>query len=549
MNPLPTHSDARLARLETWLADAEDEHCEFKEWRTKADFEELGRYCCALANEGGGRMLLGVSDRRPRHVVATSAVPQPEDTRRALMQKLPLNIQVEEYAHPNGRVVVFHVPPRPIGIPMMWDGRYWARRADSLVAMAQADLQLIFAESGRDFSAEVCAGARLEHLDPTAVAEFRQRWARKSGNDALLKLPDAQLLRDSELLLGDDGVTYAALALLGSREALGQFLAQAEIVFEYRSSPASGPAQERLELRRGFLAIQDELWRAIAKRNDLQHYQEGLFILDIPTFDERGVREALLNAVCHRNYQLAGSVFVRQYPSALVIESPGGLPHGVTPANILDRQSPRNRRIAEALARCGLVERSGQGMDLMFERSLRQGKQRPDLTGTDANQVVLTLNGQVQDLRFARYLEQLLGEHQRSLGTHDFVLLDLVHREQPIPDDLKPRLAELRELGAVESIGRGRGTRYLLARRFYATAGRSATHTRRKGLDRAQNKELLVNHLRQAGTSGCPISELEQVLPAVSRKLVQRLLSELRDAGRVELLGEKRAARWRVRQL
>jgi len=101
-------------------------------------------------------------------------------------------------------------------------------------------------------------------------------------------------------------------------------------------------------------------------RNDRQHYQEGLFVFDIPTFNERVVREALLNAVSHRNYQMSGSVFVRQYKERLVIESPGGFPAGVTLENILDRQSPRNRRIAEILAKCGLVERSGQGMNLIY---------------------------------------------------------------------------------------------------------------------------------------------------------------------------------------
>ena len=86
----------------------------------------------------------------------------------------------------------------------------------------------------------------------------------------------------------------------------------------------------------------------------------------IPTFNESVVREAILNAVSHRNYQLAGSVFIRQFPDRLVIESPGGLPNGISLDNILDRQIPRNRRIAEILALCGLVERSGQGRYIHF---------------------------------------------------------------------------------------------------------------------------------------------------------------------------------------
>ena len=129
----------------------------------------------------------------------------------------------------------------------------------------------------------------------------------------------------------------------------------------------------------GFFACYDRIWELVNLRNDKQHYQEGFFVFDIFTFNERVVREAILNAVSHRNYQFGGSIFVRQYRDRLVVESPGGLPFGITLDNILDRQLPRNRRIAEILSLCGMVERSGQGMNLMFELSVQEAKPLPDL--------------------------------------------------------------------------------------------------------------------------------------------------------------------------
>ena len=101
--------------------------------------------------------------------------------------------------------------------------------------------------------------------------------------------------------------------------------------------------------------------------------------MDLPTFAEVPVREALLNAVAHRDYRLGGSIFVRQFSKRLEVISPGGLPPGITPENIIDQQNPRNRRLAEALARCGLIERSGQGLNLMVESAVRQGKPCPAL--------------------------------------------------------------------------------------------------------------------------------------------------------------------------
>lgn len=536
-----------LAALHSWLASQEGEQLEFKEARNAFSEDELAKYCCALANEGGGKLVLGVSDHRPRRVVGTTAFPQIEAVRRKLMEQLPLRIEIEEIPHPDGRVLAFHIPQRPLGNPLRWKGVYWSRQADALVPMAEDRLRAIFSETGRDFSSEICCDARIEDLDEQAIHEFRRRWIQKSNNNRLEGLATDQLLRDAELLF-PEGLTFAALILLGEPHALSRFLPQAEVIFEYRSSEAAGPAAQRIEYRRGFFSFHEDLWGQINLRNDIQHYQEGLFIFDVPTFAERSVREAVLNAVCHRDYQLGGSVFVRQYPRRLVIESPGGFPVGINPDNILDRQAPRNRRIAEALARCGLVERSGQGMNLMFEESIRQGKLRPEFTGTDAYQVVLTLHGQVRDLRFVRFFEDVNRQLQASFDVHDFLLIDLVHREEPIPDQLRGRLRRLIELGVVESIGRGRGTRYLLARRFYSTTGQACVYTRRKGLDREQNKAILLKHIRSRAPQGCAMAELQQVLPALNRVMIKRLLNELKREGKIGLESKKRWSRWFARE-
>jgi len=538
-----TVGDTRIADLQAWLGAQEGEHFEFKEARRSFEFDELTKYCCALANEGGGRVLLGVSDQRPRRVVGSAAFQQPERTRLGLIDRLHLDVKVLEILHPDGRVLVFEVPGRPIGVPIQWDGRYWSRRGDSLIPLTPAQLRATFAESGHDFSADTCPTARLEDLDPAAIEDFRLRWMEKSRNPGLASLSQEQLLRDAELL-SDQGLTYAAVILFGTRPALGRLLAQAEVIFEYRSSETSGPAQERKEYRQGFFTFYDALWDDIAKRNDLQHYQDGLFVKEIPTFDERAVREALLNAVSHRDYQLAGSAFVRQFPRRLVMESPGGLPWGITPENILNRQSPRNRRLAEAFARCGLVDRAGQGVNLMFERSIRQGKQQPDFTDTDAFQVVLTLHGEVGDPRFVQFLEKVGQETLESFTTQDFLVMDLLHREQSVPEELRSRLPRLRDLGIIESVGQGRGTRYLLSRRFYSFLGERGAYTRRRGLDRAHNKELLLRHIRDSGAAGCPISELEQVLPALSRGNIGRLLQGLRKDGHISPVGKLRWTRW-----
>lgn len=141
-------------------------------------------------------------------------------------------------------------------------------------------LRGIFDEACPDFSAEICPNATQADLEPEAVAQFRSRWWRHSRNDSLQERSQDRLLRDAELVT-EGGITYAAMILLGTHVALGKHLAQAEIVFEYRSSEAPGPASQREEFREGFFLLYDRLWDLVNLRNDKQHYQDGLFMRDI----------------------------------------------------------------------------------------------------------------------------------------------------------------------------------------------------------------------------------------------------------------------------
>lgn len=114
----------------------------------------------------------------------------------------------------------------------------------------------------------------------------------------------------------------------------------------------------------------------------MPHSQQGLFVLDVPTFNECAVREAVMNAVRHRDFRHGGSLSVRQYPRRIEIVCPGGFPAGITKDNLSSKQNPRNRRIAEVLAKCGLVERAGQGFDFIYQERIRHSKPLPDVSRT-----------------------------------------------------------------------------------------------------------------------------------------------------------------------
>lgn len=532
--------------LHTLLKSRENSRLEFKEARNNYDSEKLRKYCCAFANEGGGRFILGVTDKVPRSIVGSQAFSNLEKIKSDLILRLSLRIEVDEVYEDGHRVVIFTIPSRPIGVPIQYDGTYWMRRGEELVPMTPDMLKRIFDEEVPDFSAQVCSSAKLEDLDFEAVNHFREAWIRKSGNNALRNISVEQVLRDVEVVT-DKGITYAALILFGTHKALGEHLAQAEVIFEYRSSDATGPAQQRIEYRQGFFAFYDELWDKINLRNDNQHFQSGLYVFDIPTFNEKAIREVILNAVSHRDYKAAGSIWVKQFPRRITITSPGGFPPGITPKNMLWKQQPRNRRVAEVFAKCGLVERAGQGADRIFEESIRQAKPLPDFSHTDEHEVVLTLDGQVQDEEFLRFLEKIEKDQLALFNAVDFLVLDYVHREKSIPIDppeLRIRLGYLIDLGVVESIGRGKTAKYMLCQKYYIHIGKSGVYTRKIGLDRETNKALLLKHIRTNAKEGASLSDLCQVLPSLSRRQVQNLLKELKAGRRIQSEGKTKASLW-----
>jgi ATP-dependent DNA helicase RecG len=417
------------------------------------------------------------------------------------------------------------------------------RAGESLVAMTKDMLKRIFAETDPDFSEQICKGATIDHLDPEAIEKLRTLWLRKSGNEALIHLSVSQLLLDAELV-NPEGITYAALILLGKNQALRLFLPQGEVVFEYRFNEEPGPAHQRIEFTKGFLLYYDELWQTINLRNDKQHFQEGFVVLNVPTFNEKVVREAVLNAVAHRDYRSAGSVFIRQFPRNIEIQSPGGFPDGITPENILWKQHPRNRRIAEIFLKCGLVERSGQGANLIFKETICQGKSLPNFDHTDATQVFLSLPGDIQDPNFLRFLEKIGQERLRSFSIEDFLILDLIQREKIVPSKWQSNVKHLIEAGILEKYGRGRGVRYLFSRRYYSFIGKSGAYTRKLGLDRETNKELLLKHIVAYKHIGSRLQELMQVLPMLSKDQVQKLVKELKLQGLIFNKGTTRSALW-----
>jgi len=185
-------------------------------------------------------------------------------------------------------------------------------------------------------------------------------------------------------------------------------------------------------------------------------------------------------------------------------------------------------------------------LNLMMESAVRQGKPLPSFAGTAAHEVRLTLEGGVRNPAFVRFMERLGEETLRSFSTLDYLALERLHQGKELGTALKDRVPGLIAAGAIESIGRGKNTRYILSEALYASLGAKGTHTRQRGLDRETNKALLIKHLSKQGGTGAPLAELRQVLPSLPESAVRELLRELRAEEKLTLKGERRWARWHL---
>lgn len=532
--------------ISTLLTAPENEHCEFKSAQQGFGEEKLREYVCALANEGGGILVLGITDKIPRKVVGTNAFRNIPEIKQKLFERFRFRIEIEEKsAEGQKRVLIFHVPSLTLDMPVSVDGRFLMRVGESLQPMSADQMRRFFDKRVSDFSALICPEATLEDLEERAVAFFRDACIRKSGNERYRALTVEQFLADTELLV-DGGVTYAALILFGTHSALGKFLSCSEVCYEFRSDNQTGAAQKRQDFRKGFFGYFEELQQLIDQRNANQHYREGLFIFNFKTFNELSIREALLNAVCHRDYRSCGSIFIRHYNDRIVFSNPGGLLSGITLENILWNHAPRNRRLAESFGRCGLVERSGQGMNAIFENCIKECKELPDFTNTDESQFWITLHGTIKNPEFLPIIEKISNEKRYSFSTEDFLTIQQVFDHSPVPDRLLSYANRLKDVGILETTPRKGKDHWVLSRKMYSAVGKSGQYTRRKGLDASYNKELLYKHIQESGTEGAALRELQEVLGFLARGTVQSLLRQLRNDGRIEMRGKTSNARWFV---
>lgn len=485
-------------------------------------------YVVALANAGGGHLVMGMEDKLPHNVVGTrqneNALGQLEnDIYKAL--QIPVDAY-ELYDEKNLRVVVVSVPRHPVGKALKYEDVALWRSGEELIPMPDKVMFSILQETDPDYSQAICDGVTINDLDKEAIAILKEKYARKQNNPTFTSLSDYQALSDLRLISGNK-VTNAAVLLVGKAEIIEKYFPQAKVQLEFRNIEGQERFDKRLSFLSPFYILIDQLWKAINDRNGSLPVQEGAYMFDIPFFNEEVIREVINNAFAHRDYRLQSEIVIKQFPTKLTVVSPGGFPLGVTLDNILTVSStPRNRLLADVLALTGIVERSGQGMDVIFRLTLSEGKQMPDYNKTDDYQVVAILSARVKDPGFCLFInsiQQELPENQKLSVFDILTFCDIKDGLQPKDKEIAKKLLSM---GYLEKRGKTSAIRYILPRRYYELTNNLVEYSGLTDWDDQQVLAVLLPFLTKygkakksdiAGVIGSHMSETQL------RRVIERL--------------------------
>nr|WP_236651167.1 RNA-binding domain-containing protein [Aquabacterium fontiphilum] len=391
-----------------------------------------------------------------------------------------------------------------------------------------------------DVSAQVVAGATLDDLDSLERARLRQFILRHNGDQALLELDDEQL--DNALgLTARSGIvrqpTLTGLLLIGHEAALRRLVPTHEVAFQI----LEGEEVRHNDFRREpLLRALEWLETAFRPLNTEREFQSGLFRVAIPRLDARTFREAVANAVTHRDYTARGAVYVRLSRQDMTISNPGGLVEGVTLGNLLTTEPrPRNPALADALKRIGLVERTGRGVDLIYRGQLRYGRHNPDYTASSPHSVVLRLSLAEANEAFLSLVLQEEARRGGVLPIDSLIMLATLREQRRATADqlaqwlhkdasrIGASVEPLVEAGLLQAHGNGRGRSYTLAAGVYRQLGQQAQYTRQAGFDRLQQAQMIQSFVQQHGRiTRQDVIDLCRLTPDQAYKTLKRLCDE-----------------------
>lgn len=555
---MPSREEVRslLRQLDGKPADGlESETLDFTRWEqeARARVKALRESVVCFANAQGGTIVVGVRDRvRTRREALEGVGPCDLDAlRKSIYEGTDPHVlvEIEALREPEAELLLIHVPR---GIPphTTSDGVGKIRVGKECRPLKGSQLPgLMLARGGQDLTAQPLPESSMEDADFGQLQLLRRVLVGEGGDPALARLEDRELLGALDLLRNGE-LTLAAVLLVGRPTAIARWAPQHEVTFLRFKSPTRYDV--RKDLKGPLLEVLDVLQRLLEAHLKLVTVATGSFgELSIPDLTWYAAREAVLNALVHRDYFLRQSVLVELHPDRLEITSPGGFVGNVRPDNVL-RHPPvrRNPLLAGVFQSLGLVNRAGLGVDRIYEELLRLGKSLPRYSADEAH-VGLVLPLKTSEA-FARFVAREL-RAGKELQVDDLIVLRSLAEIGTIDrrtaavklqcdeEHAAGILVSLRRRGYLLPHGRGKGTSYRFVRAL-SDELRGAVETDHELTLDAEAVRLKVRAVLEE--RGSLTNTEARRLTGYSRLQVARLMRGLAEEGQAALAGRGRGAHW-----
>ena len=410
-----------------------------------------------------------------------------------------------------------------------------------------------------DYSAQILEGASLEDFDTNERERLRSIIKYRKGDKALLELSDEELDKALQLVKEEAGVlrpTVTGVLLLGKEDRIAELIPTAKATFQVLEGTK---VRKNEQISKPLLATFELFEEYMKAWNPEREMEYGLFRVPIPEFSETAYREGLVNAFCHRDYTILQSVRVAVEDEGLTISSPGGFVEGVNLTNLLTVEPHgRNQVLADALKRIGLAEKTGRGIDRIFEGSIVYGRPLPDYNETTSSCVKLFIQRSEPDLPFTKMISNEENRLGRSLPINSLLILSALQSQrrlsiQEISEYInvaesrtKANVEKLVEAGLVESTGSNKSRVYILSSKIFKEQDNVVGYVRQTGID-AVKYEAWIMELATKQNGMITRDNVVELLN-VSTSQAYRLLKKLTEKGKLVLVGSGRKAFYAIKK-
>lgn len=356
-------------QIDSWRGVySETQNLEFKEAKTQFDNKRLYKYCVALANEGGGHLLLGITDKAPRQVVGSAAFNNPIDMASKLFTAIGFRVDIEEVDHPDGRVVVFSIPPRPRGTAYHYEGAYLMRSGEELVPMSEDQLRKIFSEGQPGWleniaKSDVTAQDVIQLLDTQTFFDLLNLPYPTEQQGVIAKLISERLIDKTST--GYSILNIGALLLAKNLHHFTEVSRKATRVVVY-DGDSKMETKSDISDEKGYAVGFQGLVGYVMSQLPQNEIIEDAIRKDVKLVPEVVVRELLANALIHQDLDMTGvSPVVEVYSHRIEISNPG---EPIVPVDrFIDGYQSRNERLADLMRRFGICEEKSSGIDRVVE--------------------------------------------------------------------------------------------------------------------------------------------------------------------------------------